>query len=267
MRTLFPYVGGKRKWIPNWVPHFPPHTLYVTVFGGSGSDILFKPPSTLEVFNDLDDDINNVFRVLRSNQDELIRLVKHTPARSRQTYHEALELMAADDIEPVQRAWAFLVASHQSLRTKHPRLHRTSGYASLKTAARNIPEWIRLPETIDLVAARFISVQLERLDFREVIAKYDTPSTFFFIDPPYHPSSRASTLYQHEMNEDDHGDLLLLLNGVQAKVWLCGYECQMYEKELRHWRKRTEQARTPHTNGSARTEVVWTNYGPVGNRS
>ena len=124
MRTLFPYIGSKRKWMPRWVPQFPPHTLYATVFGGGGTDILFKPRSELEVFNDLDTDINNIFRVLRHDEDELIRLVNRTPAKSRQTFCEAIDILNSQDSEAVQRAWAFLVVAHQSMRMRSPQLNR-----------------------------------------------------------------------------------------------------------------------------------------------
>ena len=263
MNSLFPYVGGKCRWLKGWISQFPPHNRYVSVFGGSGTDILFKPPSTHEVFNDLDADITNLFRVLRSDRDELIRLVTHTPARSRQTYCDAVDLLRSTNTPSIERAWAFLVTSHQSLRTKHPRLHGYSGYSAMMTRVRSISCWLRLSETIQQVANRLKNVRLESMDFREVLKKYDGPDTFFFVDPPYHPDTRNCDLYQHEMSRSDHSDLLRLLNSVKGKVWLCGYDCNLYKTELCHWRKQTHQSRTPHANWTERTEVVWRNFVPV----
>ena len=223
MRVLFPYVGGKKRLMSKWTLLFPPHGTYVRVFGGSGADILFKPPSTIEVFNDLDSGINNLFRVLRKQEAELVRLVQRTPARSRETYCEALHTLNASDATDLDRAWAFLVVAHQGFRMAHPRLQSQSQYAGLRTNTRCMTEWLKLPETIPLVCDRLHRVQLERLDFRDVILKFDSTDTFFFVDPPYHPATRRENLYAHEMSEQDHAELLALLNQVKAKVFLCGY--------------------------------------------
>ena len=186
-RTICPYVGAKKRWMPQWTPLFAPHTLYCSVFGGAGSDILFKPPSKVEVFNDLDHDLTNLFRVIREESRALIRLVESTPARSRPTYEEALAVLGSAASGSVDRAWAFLVIANQSYRSRHPRLQTASGYAGLRTHSRCIEQWLDLPNTILSVRDRFIGVQQESLDFRKLIPKYDTPDTLFFVDPPYHP--------------------------------------------------------------------------------
>jgi len=262
-RTLFSYIGGKKKWMAKWSPLLPSHTLYVSVFGGSGADILFKPPSEVEVFNDLDGDINNLFRVLRTQQEELVRLVSFTPARSRQTFCEALDILHDHSASRLERAWAFLVVSHQGARTKHPVLHVHSGYAGLRQSNRCIPQWLHLPETISVVADRFRSVQLERKDFRSIIPHYDGPNTLFFLDPPYHPETRPHRYYAHEMSHEDHEELLSLLNRVQGKVWLCGYDHPLYADVLRRWRRQEFVSFSPHPTRASRTEIVWTNFVPV----
>jgi DNA adenine methylase len=108
------------------------------------------------------------------------------------------------------------------------------------------------------VADRFKPVQQEKLDFREVLLSYDGLETFFFCDPPYHPATRDDSLYQHEMGEKDHADLLNLLIQAKGKVWLCGYDSDQYAEALPHWRR---QPFTGHKKG--RTEIVWTNFLPI----
>ena len=262
-RTLFSYVGGKKKWMQKWSPHLPPHTLYVSVFGGSGADILFKAPSEIEVFNDLDADINNLFKVLRTQHEDLIRLIEFTQSKSRATYNEALSMLLDPKTDRLNRAWAFLVVAHQGFRSKHPRLQLPSGYAGLKTANRCIAQWLNLPQTITEMVERFRSVQLEQLDYREVIARYDGPNTLIFADPPYHPETRPWRYYAHEMSHADHEELLSLLNRVQGKVWLCGYDHPLYADVLRRWRRQEFIAHSPHPTRTARTEVVWTNFIPI----
>jgi DNA adenine methylase len=263
MNLPFPYIGSKKALMTKWSSLLPPHTLFVSVFGGSGADILTKPPSKIEVFNDLDDDINNVFRILRTQSEDLIRLITFTPAKSRATYEEALAMLHDPATDRLNRAWAFLVVAHHGYRGRHPRLHTNSGYAVLRSADRCIGPWLELPHTITQVVQRFQRVQIEQLDFRELIPRFDSPNTLFFVDPPYHPSTRSKRLYQHEMLAEDHIALLDVLNQVRGKVWLCGYSHAAYREKMRRWRRREFATYSPHALKSDRTEVVWTNFVPL----
>jgi hypothetical protein len=47
------------------IEHFPPHDTYLEPFGGAASVLLNKVPSPVEVYNDLDERITRLFRVLR----------------------------------------------------------------------------------------------------------------------------------------------------------------------------------------------------------
>jgi DNA adenine methylase len=78
-RPALRYYGGKfrlAKWI---IGQFPPHVCYVEPFGGAGSLILRKQRSYHDVYNDLDGEVVNFFRVLRERGDELIRAIELTP--------------------------------------------------------------------------------------------------------------------------------------------------------------------------------------------
>jgi DNA adenine methylase len=165
----------------------------------------------------------------------------------------------------LERAWAFLVVAHQGFRTKHPRLQLPSGYAGLRKPNRCIQQWLELPDTLAAFADRFRTVQLERLDFREVIRRYDAADTMFIIDPPYYPTTRPYRYYKHEMSHDDHVELLEMLITVKGKVWLCGYDHPVYRTMLKRWRKENFRSRSPHYNRAPRTEVVWTNFIPLSN--
>lgn len=64
-RPVLRYPGGKFK-LAKWViSHFPGHDFYVEPFGGAASVLMSKPRAQGEIYNDLDGDVVNVFRVLR----------------------------------------------------------------------------------------------------------------------------------------------------------------------------------------------------------
>ena len=90
----------------------------------------------------------------------------------------------------------------------------------------------RLPE----VHKRLIGVQTEELDFREIFKRYDTPDTFFYLDPPYVHSTRKTTNdYEHEMTDRDHEELVELTAGSEGQSNVVG----LREPHLRGvWRRR-----------------------------
>lgn len=78
-RPIVRYHGGKWKLAPWITSHFPAHRVYVEPFGGGGSVLIRKPRSYAEVYNDLDHEIVNVFRVARDRGAELQRALELTP--------------------------------------------------------------------------------------------------------------------------------------------------------------------------------------------
>jgi DNA adenine methylase len=82
----------------------------------------------------------------------------------------------------------------------------------------------RLPE----VAARLLRVQVERADWRDVLARYDRPRTAFYLDPPYLPSTRGERgrgrgRYEHELTAADHADLVRALLRLRGRAVLSTY--------------------------------------------
>lgn len=87
----------------------PPHKSYLEPFFGSGAVFFKKPPSRIETINDLDGEIVNLFRCIRSRPEELARTVALTPY-SREEYELAWQYrLAPDDADDMERARLTLV--------------------------------------------------------------------------------------------------------------------------------------------------------------
>lgn len=65
-RPVLRYHGGKFRLAPKLLEIFPPHRIYTEVFGGGGSVLMLKPRTYSELYNDLDREVVNVFRVLQN---------------------------------------------------------------------------------------------------------------------------------------------------------------------------------------------------------
>ena len=114
-RPLMLYMGGKWRLAPWIVRHMPPHRCYVELFGGAASVLLSKPPAPVETLNDLDDEVNVLYRVLRNTEQlrALMRALKRTPC-GRSAYLEAIS--AAGNCDEVEIARRLIVRGAMGLR-------------------------------------------------------------------------------------------------------------------------------------------------------
>ena len=173
-RLLWGYAGSKYN-LSRWhVTLFPQVKWYVSVFGGTGSEFLWRKPEGLEVLNDLDTDVHNAFSVIRDPKQcaAMKELLLATPDGRRQ-FLECKKAM--DDPDPVRRAWAFLMVANtgdvrgpvrkRSWFTPRLRLHH-------------------LPECLDWWRERMRRVKLECLPWQLLIDRYDREDALLYCDPP-----------------------------------------------------------------------------------
>lgn len=271
-RVLISRYGGKwylRDWLLSFEPSFG--VLYCEVFGGSGTLLFARERLLREVFNDLDGDVANFFRVLRDRESflELERRIYATEY-GRSVFEEALRILNGRGWrDEVEWAWAFYVVSHQSFNGAG-RSWRSVRQMEGRRTLTILSSWYRKSEDLFWYSQRLRRVIIESLDFEECIRRYDDPTTFFYCDPPYVLDTRvADDVYKHEMSLADHERLVRLLLEVKGRVLLSGYRHEVYrpleeagwhiaEKEFICWSGyRRDNAR------ARRVETVWMNYDPI----
>jgi len=185
--SAFPYIGGKTR-LADWViDHLPPHTAYVEPFGGSGAVLLNKPRSTVEVFNDKDDDVVTFFRVVRQRPEELAEWCRMTPF-SEQLHDRWADTYFAgerpdDELEHAGR-WLFLRYSQYAAKVSSKSGFKRESPNDEK-GSRNARNWANVPDRIDEVAERFRGVSVVNEGYQSVIERYDSPETVYYVDPPY----------------------------------------------------------------------------------
>lgn len=261
-RPLLRYHGGKWR-LADWlISYFPPHSVYVEPFGGAASVLLQKPRSYAEVYNDLDGDIVNVFRVLqcREKRERLIEMLRFTPY-ARAEFNLAWE-PTDDDVERARRVIIRAQMGFGSAgATKGSSGFRRDTERRYTTAMQ---DWVRYPDCLPPIISRMTGVQLENRPALDVIRTNDRPGVLFYVDPPYLHDTRvmdgSTRYYRHEMTAADHVELLDRLNQVQGMVVLNGYPSELYENALREWTTFSRQSRASAYRGtSMRTEVIWLN--------
>lgn len=231
-----PWFGGKGNMIKKLLPYIPEHEIYVEPFGGAAALLFAKAPAPVEVYNDLNSGLVNLFRVLRDpgKFERFYRLATLTPySREEFRYCRATWEDTQDDVE---RAYRFFVVARMSF---GGRFGASWSYV-VKTFDRRIAattlKYLCKLEQLPAIADRIMCVQIEHRPGLEVIEAFDTPETFFYLDPPYlHRTRKSKKHYRHEMSDEDHERLLDAILQVEGMVLLSGYPDPIYTEALSGW--------------------------------
>ena len=256
MRTLLRYPGSKQRIAPWIISQMPAHHSYLEPYAGGIAVLLNKEPSRIETINDLDDDVINLFQVIRSKKEELIEAVVMTPY-ARAEYDNAFP-ENPEELSDVERAKNFLIRSGMGhgFRVCEKCGWKKDVYA--REAAYAVRYWNDLPTVITAVAQRLKMVQIEHKPAVELIKAFNHSNVLIYADPPYVLSTRSRKQYRHEMSDQDHEELLEALLLHTGPVMLSGYDNDIYNERLQGWRKISTPARAE--NSLPRTEVLWMNY-------
>ncbi|MEO2018555.1 MAG: DNA adenine methylase [Fuerstiella sp.] len=268
-RAPVAWIGGK-YYLARWIiEQLPQHRVYVEPFGGMANVLLKKSISEVEVFNDLDGRVVNFFRVLRDPTQlaELTQACELTPY-SREEFTEFCA--QPEPTHPVQRAHWFFVRCRQARGGMVDQSVTSNAWATSIRSRREMPEpiskYLSAIDGLPKVADRFRRVVIEELPAVKLIRKYDSPDSVFYCDPPYPRSTLAAKsrpLYDCDMTDDDHRDLLNALRECKGKVLISSYDSELYRDLLSDWHRVERSTHVQFSNsGQNRTEVIWQNYDP-----
>jgi DNA adenine methylase len=273
-RPALRWHGGKWLLAPWIIENLPPHRVYVEPFGGAASVLIRKQRSYAEVYNDLDGDVVNLFRVLQSEAltQRLIALLGVTPFARNE-----FELAYSHARGRVERARRLIIRSFMGFGSNGHNARVKTGFRANSNRSGTTParDWWNLPPNLEAIAERFRGVVIENRCATEVMAAHDGSETLHYVDPPYLPETRSlknpydlkyragkgtahrSGMYEHEMTAADHEELLSFLLGLRGAVVLSGYPSPLYTDTLAGWRRVERMA---HADGARdRTEVLWIN--------
>lgn len=259
--------------IKNLLPYIPAHHTYAEVCGGTAALLLAKRPAPVEVYNDVNAGLVNFYRVVRHRQKsfELQDMLKATPYSRREWLDaKALYKTAPGDVE---RAYYFFIVARQSFGGK---FGDTWGYNVEKSSrgmASCVSSWHTCIGRIQDVRERLWRVQFEEDDFSNVIRRYDTSRTFFYIDPPYNIDVRdGGAFFEHELDKAGHIRLVESVIRIKGKALISGYHNELYAPLCEgKWRRidivspRTITTRVSSETGEdvgERVESIYLNYEP-----
>jgi DNA adenine methylase len=255
------YHGAKFR-LASWVmSFFPEHTCYVEPFGGAAGVLLQKPRVYAEVYNDLDREVVNFFRVLRdpAQRQRLLEAVILTPYA-----RDEFDLAWEDTEDPVESARRLCIRAQMGFGSAGATKGSTGFRVDTKReygTAQHL--WQTYPAAVAAAGERLTGVLIENQPATKCMQQHDSPSTLHFVDPPYVHSTRvlrANGGYRHEMTDNQHHELIDTLRGLEGFVVLSGYPSELYMRRLSDWECQSTTSRISSGRGGAlREEVVWLN--------
>lgn len=264
LRPAFGYYGAKVRLAKRIVEILPPHSAWVEVFCGSAAVTLAKSPAPIEIVNDTDNEIVNVFQQLRENRDKLCEAVALTPY-SRVEFVQARASLGAGNA--LERARRFIVAATMTVNgvagSTSSGFSYTDSYSRSNLEAR-VSRWYNMPDRLAAVAERLRSVRVEHIDALDLIPKYvNRPGTLLYLDPPY-LADREHGYSMDAREEEFHEKLLSLVRDVSCMVLISGYASPLYARMLsknRGWTSLSIEVKTRGTDGKdvSKTEMLWMN--------
>lgn len=250
-RPALRYHGG--KWLlADWIiSNFPSHRCYVEPFGGAASVLLKKDRSYAEVYNDLDGELVNLFRVLRDDGDKLRELLYLTPFARDEFFASYAPI--SDPIEQARRTVARSFMGFGSNSHNKKTGFRANSNRSGTTPAR---DWRNFPEALPWMIDRLRGVVIENKNAIDVMKNHDTPETLHYVDPPYVSETRDKGAdYRHEMTNEQHRELAAAIHSLQGIVIVSGYTCPLYDELFAGWHRVEKSALAD--GARERTEVLW----------
>lgn len=256
--SFIQYPGSKKllgKRIVSFFPRF--HTSYIDLFGGSGA-ILFarEKPFKMEVFNDLNEDLTHLFKILRNHPEELIEKLRFTLYSE-----EELKIVTEETDDPIERARRYYVRlwlAHHPFR-ENPSFRRQQ---KIREGGEGVKadRWAKI-DHLYAISDRLRRVQIENKNALEMIDYYDCKQALFYADPPYVNTNDHYGDLEH--TEADHVALAERLNGIAGMAVLSGSRSDLYGRlyDDRGWARFEFEAHTERKTGETRKRIdcIWIN--------
>ncbi|MBL8511582.1 MAG: DNA adenine methylase [Betaproteobacteria bacterium] len=256
------WIGGKSLLTDQILAIAPEHTCYVEVFAGAAWMLFRKEPSKVEVINDINVDLVTLYRVVQNHMDEFVRYFRWLLV-SREEF-ERFKAMNPATMTDIQRAARFyyLAKTAFGARIKSPSFGTsTSGAPRLNL--------LRIEEDLSTAHLRLSRVVVENKPYAEIIAQYDRPHTWFYLDPPYF---NCENYYGDGIfSRDDFARLADQLANIKGKFTLSINDTPEIRQIFKAFYVKTVKTRYSVASGSSAKagrdkpvhELLFTNYDPT----
>lgn len=273
------YVGGKAK-LATWIREFIPSDIenYVEPFSGAfwvffKLDLNKYPNLKNIVYNDFNNLNSNLFRCVTENPSELIKISKNYPSEvvelwngfKDELYHNDIityepdYLLAVKYIYLLTHCWSGINPFKGTMVKKTGHINKDGIYVSkFHTFINKLSneKWLEKFSKINFV---------ENMDYKDLIDKWDSPTTYFYLDPPYFQLEKYYS--NHEFGYDSHKELSDKLKTIKGKFSLSYYDfpqlSEWYPKDEFNWNSKVVSKSSGAVKGKSQSkgeEILILNY-------
>lgn len=210
VRQAFGSYGGKRFLAHRIAAYIPHHRTYSEPFAGGAAVFFAKDPSPKEVLNDRDPEIAFMYKFIRDHTPEdRNALAKRDWTMRREIFERLKNLKPQSDRDRFYKAFYLTRASYGK--------KRGESY-DISHEGRKID----FLNNIENAQMRLNKVIISNKDYLQVLKEYDSPETFFYMDPPY-PGK-----YNFFSEGFEHQGFIKAIKGLKAK-WIISYPSEKSE--------------------------------------
>ena len=288
MNSLISWVGGKKALRELIYQRFPKdYGRYIEVFGGGGWVLFGKTPEKNEVYNDYNNNLSNMFAVVRDQPLAFIQELGYLPENGRNIFNLYREIISKQRIEDkyVEEEMKkvkvyFTEIQAEEIRTimmknrienqdvqlavAFFKLIRYSYGSGCRTFGCRAYDVRKAFSTVWDVSERLAHVTIENRDFEELIIQYDRPDAFFYCDPPYYETEGH---YEVVFSKEDHIRLCRALKNIQGKFLLSYNDCEfireLYKDFYIESYSRVNNMALRYDSSSQFPELLISNYNPM----
>lgn len=257
MNSIIKWIGGKHLLSKRIISLIPKHNIYCEVFGGAGWVLFGKSDDKkdwitennnkyTEVYNDINSDLINFWKYIKFHPVAFVAELNQYLV-SREIFDTLLQYEPRTELEQAVKFYYHLNCSYGAL-SKNFTINKGKKYLQLKDL-----------DIVKKASERLKNVIIEKQDFEKLIKRYDTPDTFFYLDPPYYKNE-----YLYERNKSSrfgkHQELADILKSIDGK-FLLSYNDDSFIRSL-YKDFIIEEIEAPYSfNGIRRkTELLIRNY-------
>ena len=184
LKAPFGRIGGKSKLkkriVNDYFPNDYENMIYVEPFLGAGSIYFYKNPSKKEVINDLDETIYNLIKGFQKFDANKIK-------NDLDGEYNKEEFNKIKQWNPSNEYGKFI---RNLILTKTSFFNKGTSYGIGNNGRRNV-----INSNFEGYKERLKDTTILNKDYKEVIKKYDSPNTFFYLDPP---DEHSEKLYKND---------------------------------------------------------------------
>ncbi|KNY24855.1 DNA adenine methylase [Pseudobacteroides cellulosolvens] len=217
MKSFISWIGGKNYLKKTICDRMPAHFgRYIEVFGGAAWVLFHKDRhAEIEIYNDYNSDLVNLFRCVKFHCEELQRELSFM-LNSRELFEDFKAQYNTRGLTDIQRAARFFIV----LRISYGSNGRN--YGCVKKDIQVMAQYL------NSISKRLSKVVVENKDFEDLITVYDRPDALIYCDPPYYGTEKY---YQAQFTHEDHVRLGQRLENIKGK-FILSYNDHGYIREL-----------------------------------